>query len=148
VVLQVPAHPGGIGHRVDAQGTQPGRRADAGQHQQLRRAGPQWLTGAALDWYESLRVSPEAVSYTPGDWTTAVVIARCGMALCARPSAVMLASFLTGCDRMLATLGSRQRAGISLAAGDRPDPDQEHAAARTAAYRARLRGDSETPART
>ncbi|HEX9540077.1 MAG TPA: hypothetical protein VGA04_18105 [Streptosporangiaceae bacterium] len=75
---------------------------------------PAWLTGPGLDWYEGLRASPQAVLYTPGDWATAVVVARGAMALTARPSAVMLASFLHGTDALVATVGARARAGVGL----------------------------------
>lgn len=99
---------------------------------------PEWLTGYALEWYEALRVSGQAVYYTPGDWATAVILARCAMQLIRRPSAVMLASFLHGASALGATEGDRRRIHIELAAASGGDPDEQHARAKADDYRSRL----------
>ena len=99
---------------------------------------PEWLDGIALDWYESIRISGQAVYYTPGDWLTAIVIARHIMATIRKPSAVMLASVLHGCTVLGVTEGDRRRLGIELQRGQQADPDREHAVSRMDDYRNRL----------
>jgi hypothetical protein len=96
---------------------------------------PEWLTGYAREWYEALRVSGQAKYYTPGDWATAVILARCAMALIRKPSAVMLASFLHGCTSLGATEGDRRRIHIELEIAAGGDPDQQHAQAQMDRYR-------------
>jgi hypothetical protein len=59
VVLEVRAGPGQVGHRVDADAAQVLRGADAGQHQQLRRAD---RPGAHDHLGGGVRLLPDAVA--------------------------------------------------------------------------------------
>lgn len=99
---------------------------------------PEWLDGYALEWYEGLRTSGQAIYYTPGDWATAVILARCAMQLIRKPSAVMLASFLHGCTSLGVTEGDRRRIHIELETAKGGDPDRNHAVAKMADYQNRL----------
>jgi hypothetical protein len=96
---------------------------------------PEWLDGYALEWYEALRTSGQAIYYTPGDWATAIVLARCCMQLIRKPSAVMLASFLHGCTSLGVTEGDRRRIHIELETAKGGDPDRNHAVAQMDKYR-------------
>jgi hypothetical protein len=119
----------------------PGEEATGGSlelGQPLGPEPPEWLDGYALEWYEAIRTSGQAIYYTPGDWATAVILARCCMQLIRKPSAVMLASFLHGCTSLGITEGDRRRIHIELETARGGDPDKQHAVAQMNKYRAGL----------
>lgn len=86
---------------------------------------PDWLDGFALEWYESLRTSGQAVFYTDSDWATAIFVARHLMAAIRRPSAMMLSSVMHAMADLCVTEGQRRRVRIELErSGTHADPDQ------------------------
>lgn len=87
---------------------------------------PDWLDGFAREWYDSLRVSGQAIYYTESDWTSAVVIAVGVMNFIRRPTATMLAAVLDGFHDMGATEASRRKMNIELgSAAGLIDPDED-----------------------
>jgi hypothetical protein len=101
---------------------------------------PRWLTGLGAKWYQSLRTSGQAVYYTDSDWTAALVVARAVQAFEECPSAVMLASILSGFGSLAATEGERRRLRIELERGDAADPDAEAGVAQMDDWRRKLAG--------
>lgn len=75
---------------------------------------PDWLQGLALNWYESLRTSGQAIYYTDSDWASALIIAKAVERFESRPSAHMLTAILSGFGSLAATEGDRRRLRIEL----------------------------------
>lgn len=92
---------------------------------------PEWLDGYAAEWYGALRISGQAVYYTPSDWATAIVVARGIMDFIRFPKAVMLGGILQGATMLGATVGDRRRMQMDLT-GDSADLDPDETAAQTA----------------
>lgn len=86
---------------------------------------PEWLQGLALEWYESLRTSGQAIYYTDSDWASALIIAKAIERFESRPSAHMLTAILSGFGALAATEGDRRRLRIEL---ERVESDSEGAA--------------------
>ena len=99
---------------------------------------PEWLTGLARDWYESLRTSGQAVYYTDSDWASALIIAKAVERFEERPSAHMLTAILSGFGSLAATEGERRRLRIELDRVEQQDADEEAAVAELDDWRKRL----------
>lgn len=86
---------------------------------------PDWLDGFALEWYESLRTSGQAVFYTDSDWITAQMVARGVMDYIRRPAAMKLSAVMSAMGDLCVTEGQRRRVRIELErSGDAvSDPD-------------------------
>lgn len=101
---------------------------------------PDWLTGFALEWYDSLRISGQAIYYTESDWTSALVVARGVMDFIRNPRATMLTAVLQGFGMLGATEGARRSMQIELgAAAGVSDPDAERGEAETEEWQGKLR---------
>lgn len=85
---------------------------------------PDWLDGLALDVYESLRRSGQAVYYTDSDWAAALVVCKAVEAFERRPSAHMLTAILSGFGSLAATEGDRRRLRIELERAGEGDEDE------------------------
>lgn len=101
---------------------------------------PDWLGGLALDWYESLRTSGQAVFYTDSDWASALIVAKAVERFEERPSAHMLTAILSGFGSLAATEGERRRLRIELERSAAEDADEEAAVAALDEWRDRLSG--------
>src|SRR5690348_14134616 len=66
---------------------------------------PEWLSGLAHDWYESLRTSGQAIYYTDSDWTSALIIAKAIERFEVKPAAHMLTAILSGFGSLAVTEG-------------------------------------------
>lgn len=85
---------------------------------------PEWLAGLALEWFESLRTSGQAIYYTASDWASALIIAKAIERFESRPSAHMLTAILSGFGSLAATEGDRRRLRIELERAQPDDPDE------------------------
>lgn len=99
---------------------------------------PEWLGGLALDWFESLRTSGQAIYYTDSDWASSLIIAKAIERFEDRPSAHMLTAILSGFGSLAATEGERRRLRIELDRADQQDADEEAAVAALDEWRERL----------
>lgn len=94
----------------------------------------------AAEWYESLRVSGQAVFFEPSDWQTARVWADLlsRQLSSGRPSAQMVAAWSAAASELLTTEGSRRRLRIELAKSDQSDVDEDAAILQMNDYLTRL----------
>lgn len=97
---------------------------------------------AALQWYESLSQSGQAVFYEPSDWAQAWVWAE----LLSRqmhaeaPSAGMVTAWASGATELLTTEGARRRARLELERAGSADEDEDAAVTALDEYRQRFSG--------
>lgn len=101
---------------------------------------PEWLRGLALDWFESLRTSGQAVYYTDSDWASALIVAKAIEAFEKRPSAHMLTAILSGFGSLAATEGDRRRLRIELERAQDEDPDEQAGVTAIDEWQRRLSG--------
>lgn len=101
---------------------------------------PDWLMGLALDWYESLRTSGQAIYYTDSDWTSALILARAIETFERKPSAHMLTAILSGFGSLAATEGDRRRLRIELERVQDDDPDEQAGVTAIDEWQRRLSG--------
>lgn len=101
---------------------------------------PEWMSGLALDWYESLRSSGQAIYYTDSDWSSARIIAKAIERFEDRPSAHMLTAILSGFGSLAATEGERRRLRIELERAEHTDADEEAAVTALNEWRDRFSG--------
>lgn len=113
-------------------------RAPAATARKCGPDAPEWLGGLALDWFESLRTSGQAVFYTDSDWASALIIAKAIERFEERPSAHMLTAILSGLGSLAATEGERRRLRIELDRSEHQDADEEAAVAELDEWRQRL----------
>jgi hypothetical protein len=101
---------------------------------------PEWLSGLALEWYESLRTSGQAIYYTDSDWAAALIVARAIERFDERPSAHMLTAILSGLGSLAATEGDRRRLRIELERQQGPDADEQAGVTAIDEWQRRLSG--------
>lgn len=101
---------------------------------------PEWLNGLALDWYESLRTSGQAIYYTDSDWASALIVAKAVERFESRPSAHMLTAILSGFGALAATEGDRRRLRIELERAQGDDPDERAGVTAIDEWQRRLSG--------
>lgn len=133
------------GHRTKAENAYDSGPALLGEGESLTwpEPGEHWHPYAA-DWYRSLAISGQAISYTPSDVHTARILAE-NLSRCLvgeRPiGGNALSAWLTGAGDLLVTAGARRRAKLELESG--PNAQQvtaeDSAVASLGAYR-RTRG--------
>ena len=115
-------------------------RAPAAATEECGPETPEWLGGLARDWYESLRISGQAIYYTASDWSSALIIAKAIERFEERPSAHMLTAILSGFGSLAATEGERRRLRIELDRAEHQDADEDAAVAALDEWRDRLSG--------
>jgi hypothetical protein len=101
---------------------------------------PEWLNGLALDWFQSLRTSGQAVYYTDSDWSSALIVAKAVERFEERPSAHMLTAILSGIGSLAATEGERRRLRIELERTSVQDADEDAAVTALNEWRDRISG--------
>ncbi len=75
---------------------------------------PDWVTGLARQWYESLRTSGQAVYYADSDWQVALLVCRAIETFEAKPSGSMLRQIMSAMRSLAATEGDRRSLRIEL----------------------------------
>jgi hypothetical protein len=104
---------------------------------------PDWLDGFALEWYESLRTSGQAVFYTDSDWLTAQMVGRGVMDYIRRPAAMKLSAVMGAMGDLCVTEGQRRRVRIELErSGTYADPDVQAGVTSMQEWVSKLRGGS------
>lgn len=101
---------------------------------------PEWLAGLALEWFQSLRTSGQAVFYTDSDWASALIVAKAVERFESRPSAHMLTAILSGFGALAATEGDRRRLRIELERTQGDDPDERAGVTAINEWQRRLSG--------
>lgn len=134
--------PGPVPKRTELSHAHGKRETDRVPNQAAARLGPDapsWLDGFALDWYESLRTSGQAVFYTDSDWLTAQLVARGVMDYIRRPAAMKLHAVMNAMGDLCVTEGQRRRVRIELErSGPQQDPDRAAAEAEQKQWVAKL----------
>lgn len=104
---------------------------------------PQGWHDAARRWYESLQVSAQVRDYQASDVALAMILGEDlsrHLNFADQPiGGAALASFLSGCEQLLCSAGSRRRARMELAA---PDAGAEHRLAAVQSLAERRPGDN------
>jgi len=97
----------------------------------------------AINWYESLAESGQALHYEPSDWQLAKLVASwiTDYDMSVKPSASLLGYIMDGMTKLLVSEGDRRRAHMEI---ERPDEPPEEALPEDIAaiqeYRTKLRG--------
>lgn len=94
----------------------------------------------AQDWYDGLRRSGQAEFYQPSDWAQARILADLiGVTLSQdKPSAVMVAAWMSGASELLTTEGARRRMRMELERAKGPDAERQRATGTVVDLRKRL----------
>lgn len=105
------------------------------------RADESWHP-LAVEWFDSLGKSGQAVWYEASDWATARIwgdlLSR--QLLMAKPSAVMIATWASAAGELLTTEGARRRLRVELDRAAAADPDADAADATVTDLMSRLGG--------
>jgi hypothetical protein len=130
---------GPVPKRSDERRRRNNSKVDTGPNQvgALGPPCPEWVTGLAGRWYDSLRTSGQAVFYVDSDWAVALIVCKAIMVFEAKASAFMFGQITSAMGSLGATEGDRRRLRIEL---ERVTVDEDEIAAAAAmdAYLLRL----------